>query len=305
LPANPLYQPFINETTGVQYELLRMVTDEEAKAIEGVKKPVSARKKDMAVVLFLEANEKDLKNCDTKDCNEKGRQMELTVLPLLIASKDLDEIKQKQQKLSGNDAMNDSYLKRLDLIEIAFKRFDVKATPLADAFDIYDAYLQIVDDDTLKNIAQAYVQSYAIFQPILRSYGSDNPFKNLLDELKAKLDFIKKSMPVYIQYYYDFLDDLVKANQEFKDRSFDVITECCPDEDLFPMHLMLGEANVNTTDYARSNYRQYFISSPLFNNQTALLSEVKSLFDRMVSLVKNLFIPQFTETFQMEWCPII
>jgi PKD repeat protein len=295
LPANPLYQPFVNEVTGLQYELFRMLTDDEAKAIEGSKKSISSGLKDKVVVLFLEANEKDLKNCDTQDCNEKGRQMELTVRPLLIASKDLDAIKQKQQKLSGDDGMYNSYTNRFKLDEIPFKRFDVKATPLADAFDIYDAYLKIVDDATLKNIAGAYVQSFAIFQPILNGYGKENPFKNLLDDLKAKLDFVKKSMPVYIQYYYDFLDDLVKAYQEFKDRSYDIITECCPDEDLFPMHLMLGEATLNTDDYVRSSFRQYFISSPLFNNQTALLVEVKTLFDRMVSLVKNLYIPQFSQ----------
>jgi PKD repeat protein len=127
----------------------------------------------------------------------------------------------------------------------------------------------------------------------LSYYGNVNPFKNLQTDLKSKLDFIKKSMPIYIQYYYDFLDDLAKAYHEFKERSFEVITECCPDEDLFPMHLMLGEATVNTVDYIRSPFRQYFISSPLFNNQADLLNEVKLLFDRMVNLVKNLFIPQF------------
>jgi hypothetical protein len=295
LPANPLYQPFVNEATGQQYELFRMLTNEEAKAIEGVKQQVTGAVKDKVVVLFLEANEKDLKNCDTQDCNEKGRQMELTVRPLLIAGKDLDEIKQKQQKLSGDDNLNDSYLTRLNLMEIPFKRFNVKATPLADAYDIYNAYTQVTDDDTLKNIAKAYIQSFAIFKPILNGYGNENPFKNLSEELLQKLDFIKKSMPVYIQYYYDFLDDLVKAYQEFKDRSFDVITECCPDEDLFPMHLMLGEATIDTSNYTRSPYRQYFISSPLFNNQTNLLNEVKTLFDRMVSLVKNFFVPQYFE----------
>ena len=66
-------------------------------------------------------------------------------------------------------------------------------------------------------------------------------------------------MPLYIQYYYDFIDDLIKAYHEFREKSFEVITECCPDEDLFPMHLMLGEATVETKDYIRSPFRQYFV----------------------------------------------
>jgi hypothetical protein len=99
-------------------------------------------------------------------------------------------------------------------------------------------------------------------------------------------------MPIYIKYYYDFIDDLIKAYQEFREKSFTVVTECCPDEDLFPMHLMLGEATVDTKDYTRSPFRQYFISSPLFNSQQQLLSETKLLFDRMVQLTKNFFITQ-------------
>jgi hypothetical protein len=58
------------------------------------------------------------------------------------------------------------------------------------------------------------------------------------------------------------------------------------------MHLMLGEATVDTKDYTRSPFRQYFISSPLFNSQQQLLSETKLLFDRMVQLTKNFFITQ-------------
>ncbi len=296
LPANPLYKPFINEGTGKQYSLWRLLSDEDANAVEADKLPIlkpDGFLKDKIVVLFLEANEIDLKNCDTQNCNEKGRQMELTVRPLLIVRADMEEIISKQKKLSGEDGLSNSYIERLGLKEIALKRFDVSATPLSDAFDIYDAYLKCMDDATLQNIADAYSQCYTIFKPILNNYTGNNPFKTLQADLKTKLDTIKKSLPIYIQYYYDFLDDLVKAYQEFKDKSFDVITECCPDEDQFPMHLMLGEATVDTQDYIRSPFRQYFISSPLFNNQADLLNEVKTLFDRMVNLVKNFFIPQF------------
>lgn len=296
LPANPLYKPFINEGTDKQYNLWRLLSDEDAKAVEGNKLSIlkpDGFLKDKIVVLFLEANEIDLKNCDTQNCNEKGRQMELTVRPLLIGRADMEAIVSKQKKLSGEDGLSNSYIERLGLKEIALKRFDVSATSLADAFDIYDAYLKCMDDAALQNIADAYSQCYTIFKPILNDYGGNNPFKTLQTDLKTKLETIRKSLPIYIQYYYDFLDDLVKAYQEFKDKSFDVITECCPDEDQFPMHLMLGEATVDTQDFIRSPFRQYFISSPLFNNQADLLNEVKTLFDRMVNLVKNLFIPQF------------
>ena len=293
LPATPLYSPFINTITGKQYELLRMISDKEADTIDGVKNPVGPVLKDKIVVLFLEALERDLKNCDTQDCNEKGRQMEFNVRPLLVNKTDMEAIISKQKKLSGEEGLSNSYIERLGLKDVQLKRFDVKATPLQDAFDIYDAYLACFNDDVIKNIAEVYSQCFSIFQPILKDYGGTNPFENLQADLKKKLDIVKANMPIYIQYYYDFLDDLIKAYNEFRERSFEVITECCPDEDLFPMHLMLGEATVDTVDYIRSPFRQYFISSPLFNHQNDLLNEVKVLFDRMVSLVKSLFIPTF------------
>jgi hypothetical protein len=292
LPANPLYSPFIRQSTGKQYDLWRLLSEEDVKKTEGTKTSIlqpSGFLNDKIVVLFLEAFEIDLKNCDMQDCNEKGKQMEFTVRPLLIAKRDMEEIIIKQKKLSGEDGLSDSYIERLGLKEVSLKRFDVKATPLVDAFDIYDAYLKCLDDATIKEIAEVYSQSYSIFKNVLEEYSS-NPFITLYKDLLARLDLFKKSMPIYIQYYYDFIDDLIKAYHEFREKSFEIITECCPDEDLFPMHLMLGEATVDTRDYIRSPFRQYFISSPLFNQQRELLSETKLLFDRMVQLTKNFFI---------------
>src|SRR5688572_3698648 len=39
---------------------------------------------EFAVVLFLEAEELDLKNCDTNDCNDKGSRMDFEVKVLLV-----------------------------------------------------------------------------------------------------------------------------------------------------------------------------------------------------------------------------
>ena len=294
LPANPIYNPFIKQSTGKQYDLWRLLSEEDVKKTEGTKTLIQQPNgflNDKIVVLFLEASEIDLKNCDMQDCNEKGRKVEFAVRPLLIGRRDMEEIIIRQKKLSGEDDLSDSYLERLGLREVALKRFDVKATPLSDAFDIYDAYLRCLDETVIKDVAEVYSQSYSIFRNVLEEYTT-NPFTNLQKDLLNRLELFKKSMPIYIQYYYDFIDDLIKAYHEFREKSFTVITECCPDEDLFPMHLMLGEATADTKDYLRSPFRQYFISSPLFNHQRDLLSETKLLFDRMVQLTKNFFITQ-------------
>ncbi|WP_153801259.1 PKD domain-containing protein [Foetidibacter luteolus] len=296
LPANPLYKPFVNTGTGKQFNLWLLLNDEQAKASEVPVQLLTAFPgvlDDMVVVLFLEAVETDLKNCDTQDCNEKGRKMEFAVRPLLVHKKDMDTIISTQKKQAGDDdGLSSSYIERLGLKDVALRRFDVTATSVSDAYDIFNGYAQCLDDALLKSISEVYSQSYSVFKPVLDDYPV-NPFTDFYDFLKQRLAYIQQSLPVYIQYYYDFVDDLLKAYNEFRDRSFEVITECCPDEDLFPMHLMLGEATVNTSAHIRSPYRQYFIYSPLFNNQSALLGEVKLLFKRMVELRNNFFIRYF------------
>ena len=118
-----------------------------------------------------------------------------------------------------------------------------------------------------------------------------NPFGSLAD-FKNNLQYIIKYHPVLIQYYYDFIYDLIKAFYEFRYKVHVVTSECCGDEMKFPFHLMLGEAAVNTTNSGQSAWRQYFIYSPLFDGQTNGHAEVKSLLMRMVLMYQDFL---FTE----------
>src|SRR6478735_597359 len=93
-PGNlPFYKPFNN---GKSISL--MLTQDEYDALDtDIKKTAQTTAslkstklfESDAVVLCLEANELDLKNRDTFDCDNKGEKMTLTIRPLLVKKNDL------------------------------------------------------------------------------------------------------------------------------------------------------------------------------------------------------------------------
>ena len=93
-PGNlPFYKPFdANKTifqllTDADHDALDADTKKNAQTISSANasKMLSA----YAVVLFLEASELDLKNCDMFDCNNKGKQITLNIRALLVRKTDL------------------------------------------------------------------------------------------------------------------------------------------------------------------------------------------------------------------------
>mgnify|MGYP000060359450 CR=1 FL=1 len=89
-----------------------------------------------------------------------------------------------------------------------------------------------------------------------------------------------------MQYFYDFIKDLILAYNEFRDVAFELMSECCMDMDCFPKHLMLGEV-IAPGGCKPSQYRHYFTKSPIFDNQTEKLARAISLFQRMVLMTRK------------------
>jgi hypothetical protein len=298
----PFYKPFC---TGKDIWLL--LSDDQFNNLESAQKlnaktlsSAAINLSDYVVVLFLEARETDLKNCDTQDCNNKGEKMAFQVKPLLVTKKDLPDTSTtpvikavsraktalKEVKLSG------IALKEANVnlpYQIQLKRFNVPYTDLKTTDDVLDAFVKLVDDATLTQVSAAYNNCYTKYSSVLKV--SSNPFITLTDDLKKYRALILKQNPVLIEYFYDFIDDLIKAYYEFLIKVSNIISTCCPDENLFPLHLILGDASLATNAYVRDSYRNYFIYSPLFSKMGTESAEVILLFKRMMLLVSN-FITQ-------------
>lgn len=294
----PFYKPFC---TGKSIYLL--LTDDEYDNLEENKKPsavtLSSQKAgfldDYAVVLFLEANETDLKNCTAFDCTNKGGKMQFNIRPLLVAKKDLPSAV-KVKEISGGQmrfAEMEVEKEKVRLShEITFKRYNVPYTPLRSSTAVLKAFVKIVDDATLHEVANAYMYCYEKYASLLNETG--NPFSGLFNALKERRDAILKEYPIYIQYFYDFVDDLILAYYEFCTKVTGIISQCCPDENLFPLHLVLGDAAKDTTAFVHDAWRNYFIYSPLFTKGNSERNEAQFYFERMLLMAKDFFIVKAT-----------
>jgi hypothetical protein len=236
------------------------------------------RLNEYAVVLFLEAEGFNLKNCDTNDCNDKGSKMDFEVKPLLVHKKLLQREGRNGQ---GNE---------LSFKPLALRRYNVPVKNLNAADDVLNAFAELLDDGLLQALADDLSASFETYKHLLTGI-STNPFGTLAD-LKNNMEFILNQRPILIQYYYDFIYDLLHALYEFRYRLFQVTSECCGDEMQFPFHLTLGEAGVNTNTQATMAYRQYFIYSPLFDRESERSGEIRSLLMRMILMYQHFLISE-------------
>lgn len=223
---------------------------------------------DYVVVLFLEAQEKDLKNCNMQDCNNKGELLIFTLTPLLV-------LKQYINPNGNNNAAKPK--------EIRFKRFNVPYTGLKNSTQILEAFLKIMDINTLASIegALSYCYNYtsAYFPGITNFPFTSTPGQYLRNTIEA----IIKTDPIFIQYCYDFINDLILAYYEFREAAKCADTTCCVSECLFPLHLTLGVAGTNTSN--SDQYRQRFVKVAGCC-QDGGLNELQFLYNRMLLMVE-------------------
>jgi hypothetical protein len=304
----PFYKPFCTDKN-----VWLLLSDSQFNALENAQK-LNAKTlssadatflSDYVVALFLEARETDLKNCDTQDCNNKGEKMVLQIRPLLVAKNDLYQgsaSKVIRTDITKTDIITRPVLKpisreipikrqplKLSLkSKIQLKRFNVPYADINNADDLLNTFVKLVDDDTLNQVSDAYNSCYQEYSAVLKI--DSNPFEKLVDTLTNYRDQVLKQNPLFIEYFYDFVDDLIKAYNEFMAKVSGIISTCCPDENLFPLHLVLGDASLATNAYVKDSYRNYFIYSPLFSKMGTESAEVIFLFTRMVLLVKDFII---------------
>ncbi len=231
-----------------------------------------------AVVLFLEPQLSKLKNCTTEDCNDKGMRVDVTVRPMLVAKTVLQQYKHfnlQQQKFN--------------FPQVHLKRWNAPMMNMQHPVNIIQSYDNILSSALLREVAAACKFMYDVFHHVL-NVDDDDTLNNVFNRLITLANTVRKNHTVHYQYVYDYVDDLIKAYYDFQEVIFDVLSECCPDENLFPLHLMLGDAYGNSTD-SNIAYRNYFVYSPLFNQQQGRLEQAKMYYKRMLIMLEDFQIP--------------
>lgn len=252
---------------------------------------------DKAIVLFLECLDLDNRACLGNACDEIGQSRTFTLRKLVIFQQDLQTMLQILQQTDGCLAADGGlFAQKFDANRLRLGRpfFD---TTVNDYFEFANAYQQLLEEPVIGDLFDELAQSYVAFEPILEPLYGENPFTTSLSVVE---DAIKQYVTPAgndigfnyfgIQYMYDALKDIIKALREFREVSYNLISQCCTNSNCFPKHLVLGEATATGDNCLQSSIRTRWVSSAMTNNQQALLRDVTTLHKRLVLMVEKLNI---------------
>lgn len=250
---------------------------------------------DKAVVLFLELNRGQLRNCGPNNCDDRGAETTATVRRLLVTVTDLDRIIAATSQPTLTDLGAD-LTERLALPDLRMPRINVPNTGPVSPQAVLRAFQNTFRADGLAaRTATALSALYQAFQPLVGDLYPSDPFSGFGDRFRfLDTDPVTPAQVRFLPYYWDLFDDLFAAYDEVRWKGLDLYCACCPDEGLFPQHLMAGvlvPANFPGPKPDAADYRHRFLHSPATGDCADRTREVRTLFRRLVEMVTC-----FTET---------
>lgn len=250
----------------------------------------SAFLQDKALLLFLELKKEGLRNCNPANCDDRGAEVGVTLRRLLVSKNDAGMARLIDGTIGLNDPKNaaqleDELLAKLNLPDIRLPRYNVPAGLLTSSNAVYAGFLSVFRDNLLASkTGAALTSAYNAFKPLVEVLYPANPFAKFgsmygfLDNAPQNTTQVR-----FLQYYYDLFDDLLKAYEEFRWKGAELMCACCPDERLFPRHLLLGLVYPEA-DTGAAAYRHYFRASSAISNCETLTEELHLLFQRLVEM---------------------
>lgn len=275
-----MYDPFIDAGTGKQKFPLYLLHNNGAAEI---KNPITSDfLEGKAVVIFVELLKIDNKNCDPDSCDDKGCTVEVTHRPLLVDLENLDDL-----IYGGSD---DSPFRHeaacIEWPEIKMPRYNVPATLLLSSEAVLRNFLEVLTSDFILNIENVLGAAYSSFGYYIKDEFPNNPFTGLKNSFSFLFDgSISSKQLLHVQYYYDFFSDLILAYDELRRMCNDCLSICCPNEALFPRHLILGNAISSPEEF-----RHHWIQSPAFSCDCCSEGRIKFLLKKIALLIAKLDI---------------
>jgi len=307
IPDPAEYQEFIDPSTKKQYPLWELFPAGEPNT-DLLEKLPQTDLTDKVVLLLFELKKELLSNCSVNNCDDKGSEVTTLVKPLLIEKAHLDKIIDAANKLGGTVISGDpetTFIQRLQLNDIRLPRLNLPSSNPITSNDIFLAYMKVFSDGSLLlSTAAALSKAYYAFEPLLHDIYPVDPFNTDSLNFNSQFDRLYKTLAasdkVYLlQYFYDFFDDLIRAYDEFRWKGADLVCGCCPSEDLFPHHLMLG---LLYPQNHTGNYSQKFLASTGLNQCAERSREVVQLFMRIVEMIRS-FNTELPETSEIRFTP--
>jgi hypothetical protein len=158
------------------------------------------------------------------------------------------------------------------------------------------------------SVADAYRHAYRVFHPFFTGVhpDSESDFESLEEQLAERLEELQENEKELadldsgssgfperrgIQYFYDYLGDLVHAYEELRETAFELMDDCLPPEHRFPRHLALGRPG-GAPGCPPSIYRSHYAQPPVYNGNARRLQAVHTLYARMHGLASAFVLPE-------------
>ncbi|MBT8184982.1 MAG: hypothetical protein KJN76_09080 [Eudoraea sp.] len=280
------YPPFLDGAQKQKFPLHLLHNDGAAE----VQKPLSADfLEDKVVVIFVELLKVDNKNCDPDSCDDKGCTVEVTHRPLLVAQENIADLIHSDGELP--------FLHEPSCVEwpeLKMPKYNVPATFLLSSPAILRNFLSVLNSNFIFEIENVLGAAYSSFGYYIKDEYPNNPFSGLRTSFAFLFNgSINSQQLLYSQYYYDFFSDLILAYEELRRMCNDCLSLCCPNENLFPRHLVLGNAISEPGEF-----RHHWISSPAFACDCCSEGRIKFLLKKLILLIKKLQVPKpiFSDT---------
>ncbi|WP_299885365.1 carboxypeptidase-like regulatory domain-containing protein [uncultured Lacinutrix sp.] len=276
------YRPFLNPDDTQKFPLHLLHNDGAAE----IQIPLSADfLEDKVVVIFVELLKVDNKNCDPDSCDDKGCTVEVAHRPLLIAKDHINEL-----IFNEDDVPFLHEPSCIEWPEIKMPKYNVPSTLLLSSPAILKGFLNVLTSDFILNIENVLGAAYNSFGYYIEEEFPSNPFSGLRNNFAFLFNgTITAQQLLHIQYYYDFFSDLIMAYEEMRNMCNDCLSLCCPNEALFPRHLILGDV-VPSPD----NFRHHWIPSPAFSCGHCSEGRIKFLLKKIALLIQKVSIPRTT-----------
>lgn len=277
----PTYPPFQGETGRMPlFELVRVgEEDPGAVALSGLPAAMGVSLDRMEAVLLIETYEQDPDLCTGADCDNLGKNALHTPRVLLVHPRNATRLR---APFDTPDAA------ARDLDEITATR-PVLRPDVDTPTEIGAAYVAACAA-TLTPLKTALDKVYPRCGALLRGVFASDPaptWRGVLDGLQAKFSATTPGL----QYFHDFLVDLVETYRAFREAMFGDTSLCAPDVKGFPKHLLLGTA---ARGVGAAAIRTGFFPSPAVAGCLQRRSHSRFLARKLDALIVNFEVPEQT-----------
>ena len=288
--SHPAYRPFFtkdasdenNEMVPPLYELVREAPVEDPLAVPLTQfNPETALNlADMVAVLFMESYVNDPDICSGTDCDNLGQEYISTIKLLLVHKASVGLLK----KAMATPAVSRPEGAFGKLGELVADRpiITPAVTSSSQLFDIYRAASNNIHAKLVAELPKYHPHcSFLLGEPF-----SSDPAGLWIEKLK-EINLLFATNGFGIQYYYDFLKDLIETWNAFRDALFVDDAGCCPDLAAFPKHLLLGDLAGTHPDENRTGFHP----SPLAGRTAGQLGHATFLVKKLDALIQDFKIP--------------